>query len=69
MKPGVATFADMIKIVIMFIKTIFKDSTKVKRIGNYVSKCSLYLYLLIQQNLLISGEKMLMSAEFTGFVT
>ena len=47
MKPGVATFADMIKIVIMFIKTIFKDSTKVKRIGNYVSKCSLYLYLLI----------------------
>ena len=69
MKPGVATFADMIKIVIMFIKTIFKDSTKLKRIGNYVSKCSLYLYLLIQQNLLISGEKMLMSAEFTGFVT
>ena len=58
-----AIFAYIMKIVTIFIKTIFKDSKKVKRIRNYVSKCSLYLYFLIQRNLLISGEKMLMSAE------
>ena len=29
----------------MFIKAILKNSQKVKRIRNYVSKCSLYLYL------------------------
>ena len=44
---GVAIFADIINIVTMFIKTIFKDLIKVKRIRNYVSKCSLYLYFLI----------------------
>ena len=43
----VAISADIIKIVTMFIKTIFKDSRKVKRIRNYVSKCNLYLYFLI----------------------
>ena len=47
--PGVAIFADIIKIVTMFIKTIFKDSRKVKRIRNYVSKCNLYLYFLIAE--------------------
>ena len=46
-RPRVPTFADIIKIVTMFIKTIFKDSRKVKRIRNYVSKCNLYLYFLI----------------------
>ena len=46
-KTVVANFADIIKIVAMFIKTIFKDSRKVKRIRNYVSKCNLYLYFLI----------------------
>ena len=46
--PGVAIFADIIKIVTMFIKTIIKDSIKVKRIRNYVlSKCNLYLYFWI----------------------
>ena len=30
-----------------FIKEISKDSRKVKRIRNYVSKCNLYLYFLI----------------------
>ena len=45
--PGVAIFADIIKIVTMFIKTIIKDSIKVKKIRNYVSKCSLYLYFWI----------------------
>ena len=57
------------RLLTMFIKTIFKDLIKVKRIRNYVTKCSLYLHFLIQQNLLISGEKMLMSAELTGCVT
>ena len=62
-------FADIIKIVTIFSKTIFKDSKKVKRIGNYVSKCNLYLYFLIYLNLLISGEKMLMSAELKDYIT
>ena len=46
-RPGVAIFADIIKVITMFIKKIFKDSRKVKRIRNYVSKCNLYLYFLI----------------------
>ena len=46
-KPGVANFAGIIKIVTMFIKKIFKDSRKFRRIRNYVSKCSLYHYSLI----------------------
>ena len=46
-RPGVAIFADIIKIVTMFIKTILKDSKKVRRIRNYVSKWNLYLYFLI----------------------
>ena len=43
----VAIFADTIKIITMFTKTIFKDSKNVKRIRNYVSKCNLHLYFLI----------------------
>ena len=39
--PGVAIFADIIKLRTMFIKKLFKDSRKVKRIRNYVSKCNL----------------------------
>ena len=35
-KPEVALFADIIKIVTMFIKIIFKDSIEVKRITNHV---------------------------------
>ena len=68
-KPGVVIFADIIKIVTMFIKTITKDSRKVKRIRNYVSKSNLYVYFLMWQNLLISGEKMLMSAGIKKCVT
>ena len=67
-RPGVAIFANIIKIVTIFIKTIFKDSRKVKRIRKYVSKCNLYLHFLIKQNLLISDEKMLMSAELREYV-
>ena len=40
-------FADIIKIVTMFIKKITKDSKKVKRIRNYVSKSNLYVYFLM----------------------
>ena len=46
-RPRVAIFADIIKIVTMFIKKIFRDSKKVKRIRNYISKYSLHLYLFI----------------------
>ena len=46
-RPGVAVFADIIKIVTMFIKTIFKNSRKVKGIKNYESNFNLYLYFLI----------------------
>ena len=52
----------------MFIKTIFKGSKEVKRIRNYGSKRNLYLYFLMRLNLLISGEKMLMSAELKSCV-
>ena len=37
-RSGVAIFADIIKIVTMFSKTILKDSRKVRIIRNYVSK-------------------------------
>ena len=67
-KAGLATFAD-IKIGTMFIKTTFKDAKEVKRIRNYLSKWNLYLHFLIQQNLLISGQKMPMSAELKEYVT
>ena len=53
----------------MFIITIYKDSRKVKISRNYVSKYNLYLYFFVKQNLMISGEKMLMSAEPKGCVT
>ena len=47
-RAGVAIFADIIKIITMFIKTIFKESRKVKRVRNYVPKCNLlsvFLYI------------------------
>ena len=46
-RPSVAISADVIKIVSMFIKKIFEDSKKVKRIKNYVPKFNLYLCFLI----------------------
>ena len=63
------------QILTMFVITIYKDSRKVKISRNYVSKYNLYLYFLIEQNLLyqeivlMSGEKMLMSAELQRCVT
>ena len=65
-RPGVVNFAGIIKIKTMFIKQIFKDLKKVKRIVNYIPKCNLYLYFLISQNLLISSKKVLMSAKLKG---
>ena len=38
---GVDIFTDIIKVVTIFIKTITKDSRKVKRIRNFVSKSNL----------------------------
>ena len=35
-RPRVANFADIIKIVTIFIKTTFKDSKTFKRIRNFV---------------------------------
>ena len=46
-RPRVAIFVDIIKIIVRFIKQIFKDSRKVKRIRNYELKCNLYLYFFI----------------------
>ena len=49
-KPRVVFFANIIKALIMFIRTTFKDLKKVRRIGNYVSKFNLQnaiLYFLI----------------------
>ena len=46
-RPGVAIFADIIKILTMFIKTATKDLRKVKRIRNYVSKSNLHVYFLM----------------------
>ena len=48
-RPEVAIFADIIKILTTFIKTIPKDSRKVRRIISYVSEWNLYLYLLISK--------------------
>ena len=46
-KGWIAIFVYVIKILTMFIITIYKDSSKVKINRNYVSKYNLYLYFLI----------------------
>ena len=61
-KTGIYYFCWHLDASTMFIKKSFKDSKKVKRIGNYALKCSLYLHFSIKQKLLISGEKILTSA-------
>ena len=43
---SLAIVAEVIKIVTIFIKAIFKNSRKIKIIRNYVSNCNLYLYFL-----------------------
>ena len=46
-RPKVAIFADILIILTIFIKTILKDSRKVRRSRSYVSEWNLYLYFLI----------------------
>ena len=46
-RPGVAIFADTIKILTNFITAIYKDSRKVKINRSYVSKYNQNLYFLI----------------------
>ena len=46
-KPRKDIFVDIIIIVLMFIKIIFQNVKKVKRIANYVPKFNLYLDFLI----------------------
>ena len=64
----VANMVDIIKVVNMFIKVTFQDSKTIKIIRNYALKRNLYLYFLIEQNLLISIEQMLMLAELKGCI-
>ena len=46
-KPGLAIFADIMKVLTTFIKRILKESRKFRIIRNYVSEWNLYLYFLI----------------------
>ena len=46
-RAGAAFFADIIKVLTMFIIIIYKDSRKVKTNRYYVSRYNLYLYFLI----------------------
>ena len=46
-RHGVALSANIIKIVTMFIKTILKNSRKIRITTNYVSEWNVYLYFLI----------------------
>ena len=41
---GEAYFPDIIKVITIFIKKIFEDSKKVKRIGNYVAKSNISVF-------------------------
>ena len=59
----VVNFADIIKTATIYIKAFFQDSKKeLKELVKYALKHDLYLYFLILQNLVIFGEKVLMSA-------
>ena len=68
-KAGVAIFADIIKVLTTFFKTILKDSGKVIRIRSYESEWNVYLCFLKKQNLLISGKKILISAKLKRCIT
>ena len=41
---GEAYFPDIIKVITIFIKKIFEDSKKVKRIRNYVAKSNISVF-------------------------
>ena len=56
-EPRVAYFYDIIKIATMCIKTVVQNSKIVKGIRNYILKCNVYLYFLLQQKYLITVKK------------
>ena len=69
-RHSVVNFADIIKTATIYIKATFQDSKKeLKELVNYALKHDLYLYFLILQNLVIFGEKVLMSASLKRCVT
>ena len=55
--PRVAIFADIIKVVTIFIKTIFKDSKKIIKELETILKVQSISVFLMQQDLQIFGEK------------
>ena len=71
-KPGVAIFADIIKIVTMFIENFIKDLEQLKALET-IYQNSIYICIsyrnLIQQSFLISGEKVLISTELKRCIT
>ena len=64
--PRVVNFADNIKIAPMFVKKTFENAERFKMIINFVLKCNIYLYFLIEKILPIFDKKMLMSREVKG---
>ena len=59
-RHGVANFADIMKIVIIFNKETFQDSKEIKRIRYFALKNIFHLYFPIWQNMLIPDEELLM---------
>ena len=46
-RPGVANFADIIRIETIFVTRTFKNSKKVKRIGSSLLELNLYLHFFL----------------------
>ena len=66
-RPGVAIFLDIIKILPMFIKTIFKDSRKLENMYQNANVLSISLFLNITK--FADFRKKMLSAELKGYVT
>ena len=68
-RPKVAIFAHIIKIITMYIKKIFKLKKKLKEL-EIMHQNAIYICISwCSKILLITGQKMLMSAELKGCVT
>ena len=65
-KPVVHFFADIIKIVTIFIKTMFNNSKKIERV---IKVQFISAFLQIAKFILIIDEKLLISAKVSGFFT
>ena len=50
-RPGVANFADIIKVAIILVKITLKNSIKVKRVTDYTLKYNFYLYYPVWKKL------------------